>query len=279
MQIISSPQEMQQLALQLRASGKRISFVPTMGALHEGHLTLLREGKKLGDTLVLSIYVNPTQFAPTEDLSKYPRDKHGDLAKAQECGVDIVFFPSDEVMYPKGYQTYVEVCDVTRGLCGASRPSHFKGVTTVVQKLFNIVQPNVAIFGEKDFQQFVAIRTMVKDLNMPIEIVGVGIIREKDGLAMSSRNAYLSSEERRAALSLSKAIFTAQRAFKNGEKNSGKLIKIAEEVVMAAKLPRIDYLKVCDTETLKEITTIDRPARLLIAAFVGKTRLIDNIAL
>lgn len=279
MQLISSPQEMQKLAIELRAKGKRISFVPTMGALHEGHLMLLREGRKRGDTLVLSIYVNPTQFAPTEDLSKYPRDKGGDLAKAKGCGTDIVFFPSDEMMYPKGYQTYIEVTEATKGLCGASRPTHFKGVTTVVQKLINIVRPHVMLLGEKDYQQLVTIKTMVKDLNIPVEIVGVPTVREMDGLAMSSRNAYLSREEREAALSLSKGIFAAQKAFKNGEKNAQKLINIAEEMIKAAKLPRIDYLKVCDADTLKEITTVDRPARLLIAAYLGKTRLIDNCAL
>lgn len=279
MQLIPSPQQMQSLALQLRSTNKRIVFVPTMGALHEGHLTLLREGKRLGDILVLSIYVNPTQFAPTEDLSEYPRDKEGDLAKAKECGVDVVLFPSDEVMYPKGYQTYTEVTEVTKGLCGANRPSHFRGVTTVVQKLINIVQPNVMLLGEKDYQQLVTIQTMVRDLNIPVEIVGVPIVREKDGLAMSSRNAYLSTEERSAALSLSQGIFAAQEAFKNGEKSAGKLIQIAEEMIKAAKLPRIDYLKVCDATTLKEIKTIDRPARLLVAAYLGKTRLIDNCRL
>jgi len=250
-----------------------------MGALHEGHLTLLREGKRLGDTLVLSIYVNPTQFAPTEDLSKYPRDKEGDLAKARECGVDIVFFPSDEAMYPKGYQTYTEVTEVTKGLCGTSRPSHLRGVATVVQKLINIVQPNVMLLGEKDYQQLVTIQTMVRDLNIPVEIVGVSIVRERDGLAMSSRNAYLSTEERKAARSLSQGIFAAQVAFKKDEKRAEKLIQIVEEMITAAKLPRIDYLKICDAETLKEIKTIDPPARLLVAAYLGKTRLIDNCGL
>ncbi len=270
---------MQSLALELRKHGKKIAFVPTMGALHDGHLTLLREGRRLGDTLVLSIYINPAQFAPTEDLSKYPRDKDGDLAKALACGVDIVFFPSNESMYPEGYQTYIEVTDVTKGLCGASRPTHLRGVTTVVQKLINIVRPNVMLLGEKDYQQLITIQTMVKDLNIPVEVVGVSIVREADGLAMSSRNAYLSSEERKTALSLSQGLFAAQAAFKKGEKNAEKLLRIAEDMIKAAKLPRIDYLKVCDAETLKEIRTIDRPARLLAAAYLGKTRLIDNCGL
>jgi pantoate--beta-alanine ligase len=279
MQLISSPSEMQRTAIGLRAANKRIAFVPTMGALHEGHLTLLREGKKRGDVLILSIYVNPAQFAPTEDLAKYPRDKEGDLAKAKECGTDIVFFPSDDAMYPSGYQTRVEVTGVTEGLCGASRPTHFRGVTTIVQKLLNIVQPHLLLLGEKDYQQLAAIRTMVRDLNIPVEVIGVPTVRETDGLAMSSRNAYLSPEEREAALSLSKGLFAAQRAFKGGETRAERLIKTAEDAIKAASLPRLDYLKTCDAETLKELDTIDRPARLLAAIYIGKTRLIDNCAL
>ncbi|PIR16692.1 MAG: pantoate--beta-alanine ligase [Deltaproteobacteria bacterium CG11_big_fil_rev_8_21_14_0_20_49_13] len=279
MKIISSPKEMQELALELRKEGLRVSFVPTMGALHEGHLTLLREGRKFGDRLALSIFMNPKQFAPTEDLAKYPHDKEGDLEKAMSCGVDVVFFPSNKNMYPKGYQTYVDVTEVTRGLCGGSRPTHFRGVTTVVQKLFNIVQPNVAIFGEKDYQQLVAIRTMVKDLNAPIEIVGVPTVRESDGLAMSSRNAHLSKDERAASLLVSKGIFAAQSAFKKSERNSARLINIAENTIRVSSFLRIDYLKICDAETLERLALIDRPARILAAVFAGKTRLIDNCPL
>lgn len=270
---------MQVLALKLRSEGKRISFVPTMGALHEGHISLLREGKKHGDTLVLSIYVNPAQFGPNEDLSKYPRPLEKDLDIAREVGVDIVFTPSDASMYPKGFQTYVEATDVTRGLCGEKRPGHFKGVTTIVQKLFNIVQPSVAIFGEKDYQQLVAIRTMVADLNVPVEMVGVPTVREPDGLAMSSRNAYLSKDERAAAPLISKGVFAAQGACKNGERSTTKLIRVAEELINSSNLLRIDYLKVCDAGTLEKIGSIERPARMLAAVFAGKTRLIDNCPL
>lgn len=270
---------MQALALKWRSEGKKIAFVPTMGALHEGHLSLLREGRRRGDKLVLSIYVNPTQFAPNEDLAKYPRDKDGDLTKARQCETDAVFFPTNDVMYPKGYQTYVEVTEVTKGLCGESRPTHFRGVATIVLKLFNIVQPDVSIFGEKDYQQFVTIKTMTRDLNLPIEIIGMPTVREPDDLAMSSRNIYLSTEERSAALSLSRSMKIAQGLVKSGEKDATKIIKTVKETIESAKLPRIDYIKVCNSESLTELSVINVPARLILAAFVGKTRLIDNCQL
>ena len=280
MQIISSPQEMQLLALEWRRAGQKIAFVPTMGALHEGHLSLLREGKKRGEKLVLSIYVNPMQFAPTEDLARYPRDKEGDLKKAEGAGVDAVFFPSDDLMYPKGYQTFVEVTDVAKGLCGEKRPAHFKGVTTVVAKLFNIVMPHAAVFGEKDFQQLVVIKTMVMDLNMPIEIVGMPIYREADGLAMSSRNSYLSKEEKAAALSIPRALKTARQLVSSGEKNAAKVIDSVKDIIESSGLARIDYIKICDPATLLEIKQFGTgPARILVAAFFGKTRLIDNCEL
>jgi len=276
MQLISSPEETRGLSLKWHRKGESIAFVPTMGALHEGHLSLLREGRRLGDKLVLSIYVNPTQFAPTEDLAKYPRDKDGDLKKAESCGVDVVFFPSDEVMYPEGFQTYVEVTKVTKGLCGEKRPAHFKGVTTVVAKLFNIVCPDKAIFGEKDFQQLVTIKRMVRDLNMPIEIVGRPIYREADGLAMSSRNVYLSAEERKAAIALSRSLKVAQGMVKSGEKSADKIISEVKRGIEAERHTKIDYVKFCDPETLEELKNVTGPVRFLLAAFVGKTRLIDN---
>ncbi len=279
MQIINSLQEMQLLARQWRKDGQKIAFVPTMGALHDGHLSLLSEGRARGDKLVLSIYVNPLQFGKNEDLSKYPRDLDADLAKVRPIGVDAVFFPSDETMYPNGYQTYVEVTEVTKGLCGASRPGHFKGVATVVLKLFNIVRPDVALLGEKDYQQLVTIKTMVRDLNLSVEIARMPIVRETDGLAMSSRNVYLSSDERKAALSLSQSLKIAQEAVKNGEKSALNITAKVKSVIESTKLARIDYVKICDAEDLQELDRVDRPARLLLAAFVGKTRLIDNCKL
>ena len=269
---------MHALADKWHSDGLRIAFVPTMGALHDGHLSLLEDAKKHGDKIVLSIYVNPKQFAPTEDLAKYPRDKDGDLAKAKDMGVDAVFFPSDETMYPEDFQTYVETTEVTKGLCGASRPSHFRGVTTVVLKLINIVQPQSILLGEKDYQQLVTIRTMAKDLNLPVEVVGVATVREKDGLAMSSRNAYLSPSERESALSISRSLSTAKRAVGGGETSSAKIISLVKGCLAPSGL-RMDYVKICNANTLKDTQTITPPARLLIAAFAGKTRLIDNCAL
>lgn len=279
MRVIESWQEMQELALGWKRDGLKIGFVPTMGALHDGHLALLREGRSLCDRLVLSIYVNPKQFGPNEDLSKYPRTKDIDFKSAEGCNVDVIFYPSDKTIYPDGYQTSVEVTDVTKGLCGEKRPGHFKGVATVVLKLFNIVGPDVATFGEKDFQQLVVIKTMVRDLNLPIKIVGVPTIREADGLATSSRNRYLSKEERQAALSISKSLNVAKELVTSGERDTKKIITAVTKAIESARLPKIDYVKICDTETLLEITKIDGPARLLIAAFLGKTRLIDNCQL
>ena len=249
-----------------------------MGALHEGHISLLREARRRAKKLVLSIYVNPTQFSPNEDLSKYPRTLESDLEKARAAGVDAVFIPTDEIMYPAEYQTYVTVEDVTKYLCGASRPAHFRGVTTIVAKLFNIVQPDVAVFGEKDFQQLVVIRRMVADLNMPLEIVGCPIVREADGLAMSSRNRYLLPEERKAALALSRSLEDAERVIARGETDADKILERVRSYIEknGAGLVRIDYVKLVDANTLCELREIKRPALLALAAFVGKTRLIDN---
>lgn len=276
MKIIKTIQEMQAWAREEKRQGRKIAFVPTMGALHEGHLSLLREGKKRASNLVLSIYVNPTQFGPKEDFSKYPRDLKGDLGKIEAIGVDAVFLPSDEMMYPAGYQTYVTVEEVTKPLCGASRPGHFRGVTTVVAKLFNVVLPDVAIFGEKDYQQLVVVRRMVRDLNFPVEIIGCPIAREADGLAMSSRNAYLSRTERASALVIPRSLNVAQKMVDAGEKDGHKIIAAARNTIESAGMVRIDYAKIVDAENLTELTKFKRPAALAIAVFVGKTRLIDN---
>lgn len=259
-----------------KAQGKKIAFVPTMGALHEGHLSLLREGRKRGDALVLSIYVNPTQFGPTEDLERYPRDLAGDLAKARACGVDAVFLPSDAVMYPAGASTFVTVEGLSRKLCGHSRPTHFRGVTTVVAKLFHIVEPDAAIFGEKDFQQLAIIRRMTRDLDLPVEIVGAPIVREEDGVAMSSRNAYLSDEERTAARSLAQALERAGELIAEGASDPQAIVATARETIEATGRARIDYVELVDPETLEPLSRMRAPALLALAAFFGTTRLIDN---
>jgi pantoate--beta-alanine ligase len=263
----------------LRATAKRIAFVPTMGYLHRGHVSLLEAGRQRGDILVLSIFVNPTQFGPKEDLSRYPRDIDGDLDKARAAGVDLAYLPEPAAMYPVGYQTFVEVTELQEGMCGASRPGHFRGVATVVLKLFNAVQPHVALFGMKDYQQLQIIRRMAQELDLGVEIVGMPIVREPDGLALSSRNAYLSPEERLRALALSRALSVAREAFEEpGPKKSGaQIVDIVRQTVHMTEGVRIDYVELRDAETLATIDgKITRPAVLAIAAFVGTTRLIDN---
>src|SRR5688500_8735189 len=253
----------------LRRDGRRIAVVPTMGALHDGHLALLRAARARADIVILTIFVNPTQFGPNEDLAKYPRDEAGDIAKARTCGIDFA-------MYPAGAQTFVEVRELQKPLCGASRPGHFAGVATVVTKLFHITNPHLAVFGEKDFQQLAIIRRMVRDLDIGIEIVGVPIVREPDGLAMSSRNAYLSADQRRAALSLSKGLAAAEAAFKAGERDAQTLVTLARAPIDAAATMRIDYLELRDASELATIERVERPAVMAVAAFAGTTRLIDN---
>ena len=251
--VIESIKEMQSHCESLRLSGKRISFVPTMGYFHEGHLSLMKEARKTADCVVVSIYVNPTQFGPKEDFSKYPRDFERDAQMAQSVGVDVIFFPSNQEMYPSAYQTYVDVEKVTQNLCGMSRPGHFRGVTTVCCKLFNIVKPHSAIFGKKDFQQLAAIKRMVADLNLDLEIIGLPTFREPDGLAMSSRNVYLSKEERLSALTLIGALKLAQKLYAEGERNAVKIIKQAERLIKSAEFTDIDYIKICDTATLEDV--------------------------
>ena len=275
-EIFRDPAELRARTSHYRREGRRLVVVPTMGALHEGHLALLRAGRARGDVLLLTIFVNPTQFGPQEDLAKYPRDEAGDLAKAKTCGIDLAFCPDASAMYPSGAQTFVEVRELAKPLCGARRPGHFAGVATIVSKLFHITQPHVAVFGEKDFQQLAIIRRLVRDLDFDIEIVGVPIVREADGLAMSSRNAYLSPDDRRAALSLSQGLAAAEAAFRGGERDSAALVAAARAPLDAEPRVRIDYLELRDAVELTEIPRAAAPAVLAVAAFVGTTRLIDN---
>lgn len=279
MRTISGIDEMQQTALTLKREGKRIAFVATMGFLHEGHASLLREGRKRGDVLILSIFVNPIQFGPGEDLERYPRDMEGDCAIARANGVDIVFTPAAAEMYPAGFQTSIRVRELALPLCGASRPGHFDGVATVVAKLFNIVQPDLALFGNKDYQQLAVIRRLTVDLSLPVEIVGMPIVREADGLAMSSRNAYLSSEQRKSALCLSRAIRTVRNRYAAGEHTADTLISAAREQILAEPAAAIDYLELRDAATLEPATVASDNTLLALAVRIGATRLIDNTRL
>ena len=279
-EIYRTPATMRARVEDLRRDGRRVAVVPTMGALHEGHLDLVRKARGLADVVILTIFVNPTQFGPNEDLAKYPRDEAGDIAKARAAGIDLAFCPEVGAMYPQGAQTFVEVRELQKPLCGASRPGHFAGVATVVTKLFHATLPHVAVFGEKDYQQLAIIRRMVRDLDFAIEIVGVPIVREKDGLAMSSRNAYLSADDRKAALSLSAGLAAAEAAYKAGERDAAKLVAAARAPIEAQSLARIDYVELRDADELSEIQRVERKAVLAMAVFVGtenkKTRLIDN---
>jgi pantoate--beta-alanine ligase len=277
MEIIADIIEMQNRCLEARAAGRRIAFVPTMGFLHEGHLSLLREGRKHGDLLVLSIFVNPTQFGQGEDLDRYPRDFARDEAMARQCGVELLFYPDAQSIYPAGYETYVTVeGTLTTTLEGASRPTHFRGVTTIVSKLFAIVQPHVALFGRKDFQQLAVIRRMTTDLNLPVEIVGLPIVRESDGLAMSSRNVYLSVAERQQALALSQAVKKARQLVAEGVRSVAEVLSDLQDLFAQQPDVSVDYLCICNQATLRPQEQIDADSVLLMAVAVGKTRLIDN---
>ena len=277
---IKSIDEMQKISKAYKKNGKTIGFVPTMGYLHEGHISLIRCAKKENDIVIVSIFVNPLQFGENEDLDKYPRDIKRDLTICNNEGVDVVFNPSYEDMYPEGFQTYVVVEELTKGLCGDYRPGHFRGVTTVVTKLFNIVKPDRAYFGKKDYQQFKVIQRMVKDLNMDVEVIGCPLIREEDGLAMYSRNKYLSPEERESALSLSRALFRAKEMFEEGERSAEKLKEEMERVILSyPHVKEIQYIEIVDPETLKPKKEAERGDVVALAVFVGDTRLIDNIEL
>ncbi len=278
MRIIHSVDEMQQIANKYRSWDKSIGFVPTMGYLHEGHLSLVRKAKEDNDVVFVSIFVNPLQFAPNEDLDKYPRDLKRDEELLEKEGVDFVFYPAVEEMYPDGFQTYVEVEKLTKVLEGKSRPTHFKGVTTVVLKLFNITKPHKAYFGKKDAQQLIVIKRMVKDLNLDIEIVGMPIVREEDGLAMSSRNKYLNEEERKQAVCLYKSLKKAEELINSGETNADKIIGEMKRVIDNYPLAEIDYISINRLSDLEELKTIEKGNTLVsLAVRIGQTRLIDNM--
>ena len=261
----------------LRREGRRLALVPTMGFLHEGHVSLMREGRRRADVVAASIFVNPTQFGPTEDLSRYPRDLEGDLARCASAGVEAVFAPVPEEVYPPGFQTHVAVGQVSQGLCGARRPGHFQGVATVVTKLLCLFKPHLALFGEKDYQQLQVIRALERDLNLGVEIVGMPTVREPDGLALSSRNAYLSPEERRRALALSRGLTAAQALCRGGTRDAASLVAAVRRELVEAGL-REDYVELVDATALTPLTGVasGQTARLLVAAFAGNTRLIDN---
>ena len=273
MKIIDTPAEMRAWALAQKAAGRSIGFVPTMGALHEGHASLMRAAVH-DDSAVLSIFVNPTQFAPHEDFDRYPRTFEADCALAASIGMDAIYAPSVAAMYPEGYATYVEVERLGEGLCGRSRPHHFRGVCTVVTKLFAAVLPDRAYFGQKDAQQCAIIRRMARDLDLGVEIVEMPIVREPDGLAMSSRNRYLSPEERTQALCLSRALEAARELLESGERSS---IRVCDRVRTEMQVVEIDYVELVDAESLAPVNQIAAPVLLAVAAHVGKTRLIDNL--
>ncbi|MCL5966333.1 MAG: pantoate--beta-alanine ligase [Deltaproteobacteria bacterium] len=280
MERIRRPEEMQAWAEAQRRAGRRLGLVPTMGFLHEGHLSLVRIAKEKGcDAVSATIFVNPAQFGPGEDFEKYPRDEARDLALLAREGVDVVFLPGPAEMYPEGYQTYVEVAGVSQGLCGASRPGHFRGVATVVAKLFLICKPHVAVFGEKDYQQLAVIRAMARDLNFDVEITGAPIVREPDGLAMSSRNVYLKGADRAAALCLSKGLCRAREMFAAGAREPSKLAGAVRETIAAEPRATLDYVEARDPDTLAALKGPSDRMTILVAARVGQARLIDNMTL
>ena len=259
-----------------KEDGNSIGLVPTMGYLHEGHGSLMQKAAVENKKVVVSIFVNPVQFSPTEDLSSYPRDLHADAELCEKAGVDLIFHPNTEEMYTEDFCTFVDMNKVAKELCGKSRATHFRGVCTVVNKLFNIIKPDRAYFGQKDAQQLAVIKRMVEDLNIDVEIVGCPLIREIDGLAKSSRNTYLSSEERKAALVLSKAVFEAERLIKNGQKNVEELIAEMKSIIQMEPLAKIDYVEIVNSRSIEKIHEIQNSALVAIAVFIGKTRLIDN---
>lgn len=279
MEVLTTPRDMQAWADRVRGAGLRIGFVPTMGYLHAGHVGLVHEARRRADRCVVSIFVNPLQFGANEDFDRYPRDLERDSSLLRAAGVDALYLPSAAIMYPEGFQTEVCVSEVTRGLCGASRPGHFRGVTTVVTKLFHAVKPHLAVFGRKDFQQLVVVRRMVQDLDFDVEIVAAPIAREPDGVAMSSRNSYLSAAEREAARCLHRALRAAEDLVRAGETCKTAVLRRVRAGIEEEPLARIDYVEIVDPETLEEVADLARPALLALAVFVGRTRLIDNTLL
>lgn len=278
-QICRTINEIREFVRQARARGQTIGFVPTMGYFHEGHLALMREAGKACGAVVVSIFVNPLQFGPQEDFNEYPRDFTRDQKMAREAGVDAIFYPSEEEMYPAGFSTHVEVSGLTECLCGISRPVFFRGVATVVAKLFNIVLPDKAFFGQKDAQQALVIKRMVKDLNMPLEVVTVPTVREPDGLAMSSRNVYLDPRERQAATVLFRSLKIAERAVAGGERDATGLLQAVRQEIASEPLARVDYVEIRSLPDLKPVDWLEGPALLALAVRIGKTRLIDNAVL
>ncbi len=276
MRLVQTINEMKKLSKEAIEKGKTIGFVPTMGYLHEGHLSLVKKARGDNDIVVVSIFVNPTQFGPNEDFNRYPRDLERDLRLLEPLKVDYVFYPSVEEMYPKNYSVYVDEIELSKYLCGAKRPGHFRGVCTVVTKLFNIVKPTHAYFGQKDAQQFRILRRMVQNLNMDVEMIEMPIVRESDGLAMSSRNVYLNEEERKEATRLYKSLLKAKELVENGERDVSK-IKNSMLEILNHPLLKIDYVEIVDEETLKPVEKIEGKVIIALAVFVGKARLIDNV--
>lgn len=279
LQVINTPQEMRALSAAVRQGGRRVGFVPTMGALHAGHLSLLDYARPLCDLLVVSIFVNPLQFDRKDDLDHYPRTWEADRRLCADHGADVIYAPTPAAMYPEGFLTRVSVAKMTEGLCGAHRPGHFDGVTTVVLKLFNAVQPHLAAFGQKDYQQLTVISRMARDLDLDVEVVGRPTVRESDGLAMSSRNVRLSPEERQKALCLWRAMGKARALADSGQRDVAALVVAARAEIDAVPEARLEYLEIVDADNLEPLTVLDRPARLCLAVWLGTTRLIDNLAL
>ena len=277
MREINNLSELSFFSRQARAHGKRIGFVPTMGALHEGHLSLVAEARKRCEVVVVSIFVNPLQFSPSEDLTKYPRNPGRDKKLLKELGVDVLFRPNADQLFPAGFKTFVEVEGLSQKMCGRTRPTHFRGVTTIVAKLFSLVMPDVAFFGRKDFQQQVIIRQMTQDLNLPVEIVVLPTVREFDGLALSSRNSYLTPKERQTALILYKALSLAQQLIVGGERDLNRIMYKLRSLIGTEPSVRLDYLAAVDPETLAEVKKLKGQVLFAVAAYLGKTRLIDNI--
>ena len=277
MEIVNNIDSIRQKLACSRRQGKSIGLVPTMGFLHEGHLSLVRRAAKENDIVVVSIFVNPTQFGPQEDFESYPRDLERDALLAEEAGANFIFYPTVGEMYPQKYETFVEVTELTKELCGRSRPGHFRGVTAVVTKLFNIILPDKAYFGQKDAQQAIVIQQMVRDLNQNVEICVCPIIREKDGLAMSSRNTYLTPEEREQSTVLSASLEMAQQMVENGERDAARIRKAIEELILSKDKTRIDYVEIVSAHNLKPIQVLFGKCLIALAVKFGATRLIDNI--
>jgi pantoate--beta-alanine ligase len=279
MKIIKSIKAMQKKALELKCRGMKIGLVPTMGALHAGHLSLVKRAKKLADIVIVSIYVNPAQFAPGEDLNKYPRSFKDDRRQLKELGVDYIFYPWDDLMYPPGYETYIELERLSHVLEGASRPTHFRGVATIVAKLFNIVRPDIAVFGRKDFQQSVIIRKMVKDLNLPVKVVVAPIVREKSGLALSSRNRYFSEEQKARAAVLYDSLMLAKKMIDNGVRDASKIRLAMRRLIDKTSGTKVDYIAITDDEGLRPLGKLSGKFTISLAVWLDEVRLIDNISI